>query len=76
MAVFDPKLVGLWTIPIPDLIKMIRKAGEPLPDWMDQDIVVTARGDNYGVTFLGYLVGSEDPPVFENLLHQGKDGKP
>ena len=72
-----PNIAGLWTVPVIDLIKMIRLSGTPLPDWMDEDVVVSARADAHGVTFIGQRVNVESPPVlFENLLHQGQEGKP
>jgi hypothetical protein len=73
----NPNLAGLWTIPVIDLIRMIRKSGTPLPDWMNEDVVVSVRADAHGVTFVGQRVDIDSPPVlFENLIHQGKDGRP
>jgi hypothetical protein len=56
----DPTVVGLWTLPIKDVITLLRRGGTPLPDWMDQDVVVSARGDDYTITFVGRRVGTYD----------------
>ena len=58
--VFSP-VIGLWTIPLVDLFRLLQDSEALLPDWMDsdEDIVVTARIDNNAITFIGRLVGEE-----------------
>ena len=60
----NPNIVGLWTIPLNDVLEIFHRAGVNFPDWMDsdEDIVVTAKGDAHGITFIGRLANVEGPP--------------
>lgn len=47
------EIIGLWTLPLPEVIRAFERSGMELPDWWRYATKISARADNGNITFIG-----------------------